>query len=94
MAAVLIVALAAGIALSRPMGGGGSKKVSHAAYMQMYTAAVPGKTENSILDQWPKPPYQSYHDNFNDHCYQWIDKPVALYNLCFKDGKLVSKDLE
>jgi hypothetical protein len=66
---------------------------SHAELREMYLAAVPGKTRVGVVSSWPNPPYQKYHDNFSDTCYQWLDKPVALYNLCFKHGTLVIKTI-
>jgi hypothetical protein len=89
---LLVGAAVAGIVISRSNGKAGVP--SHAVYARMYAAAIPGKTRISVLDQWPKPPYQSYHDNFDDQCYQWREVHVALYNLCFRRGTLAFKTVE
>ena len=46
-----------------------------------------------MLARWPKKPYQHYVDNLKDECFEWQDKPLYLYNLCFKGGVLRSKEL-
>ena len=48
------------------------------------------KTRIEILRKWPKP-YQVYHDQFSNHCYEWKSGRM-LYNLCFKKGLLTLKD--
>jgi hypothetical protein len=48
------------------------------------------KTRIEILRKWPKP-YQIYHDQFSNHCYEWKSGRM-LYNLCFKKGLLALKD--
>jgi hypothetical protein len=94
-AAVVVVGLAIGLPLG--LGSGGGKKapkaapLSHAAYAQLYQAAVLQQTTIGVLARWPKPPYQSYRDGRGDQCFEWYDKPVALYNLCFRHGLLVDK---
>jgi hypothetical protein len=92
------IGLAAGLVVWLTGGSSEKQTLSHAAYMQLFVRATPGKTTTAVLDTWPKPPYQDYHDGFQNHCYEWIDKAIALqsirlYNLCFKHGKLVSKSL-
>jgi hypothetical protein len=95
VAAAVVVGLAIGLPLG--LGSGGGKKapkataLSHAAYAQLYTSAVLRQTTIAILARWPKPPYQSYRDGRGDRCFEWYDKPVALYNLCFRNGLLVDK---
>jgi hypothetical protein len=54
-----------------------------------------------VLARWPKVPYQHYTDNLKDNCYEFADvpdptrndMPENIYNLCFKDGFLRTKDL-
>jgi hypothetical protein len=54
-----------------------------------------------VLARWPKIPYQHYTDNLKDNCYEFSDVPDVtrnnmpenIYNLCFKDGVLRSKDI-
>jgi hypothetical protein len=48
------------------------------------------RTRIEILRKWPKP-YQVYHDQFSNHCYEWKAGRM-LYNLCFKKGLLTLKD--
>jgi hypothetical protein len=92
--AVAIVALAVGLGVwfstrsTQPT-------LTSAAYAQLYSRAVVHKTRIRVLDQWPKPPYQSFHDNFDDQCFQWLDSPAkALYTLCFKRGLLAIKSTD
>jgi hypothetical protein len=85
-------------------GGSGSKpattavvthpaRLSHRQYALLYTDAVIHKTRISVLAHWPSPPYQHYI--YSDQtCYEWWDKPIALYNLCFKNGVLTTKAIE
>jgi hypothetical protein len=93
-AAVAIIALAVGLTIW--LTSGGSKKTtSHAEYARLFAAAVVGKTTISVVDQWPKPPYQDFHDGNGNHCFEWFDKPATgggtLYDLCFdKKGVLIS----
>jgi hypothetical protein len=67
--------------------------LSHRQYALLYLGAVLKKTKIGVLNQWPKPPYQHYHSG-NEDCYEWWDKPVALYNLCFVNGILTDKAIE
>jgi hypothetical protein len=92
--AVAIVALAVGLGVW--LSTRGSKPtLSNAAYAQLFGRAVVRETRIAVLDQWPKPPYQSFHDNFGDQCFQWFDRPAkALYTLCFKNGLLEIKSTE
>ena len=46
-----------------------------------------------MIKRWPKDPYQHYTDNLKDDCFEWSNEPLYLYNLCFSDGVLRSKDL-
>jgi hypothetical protein len=89
---LLVVGVVAGVVVLHT--GGDSPPPSHASYAEMYEAAIPGRTKISSVENWPRPPDQSYHDNFNDQCYQWRDPHVALYNLCFRHGTLAFKEVE
>ena len=101
-AALVVIGLAVGLPLglrssnySSLKGSNGSTartgKISHAAYAKLYKSAVIGQTTSAVLKQWPNPPYQRYHSGSGLQCYEWWDKPVALYNLCF-NGKGVLED--
>jgi hypothetical protein len=61
-----------------------------ARYAALFQTMEPKRTRIGILTKWPKP-YQSYHDQFGDRCYEW-KAGRTLYNLCFKDGVLALKD--
>ena len=90
--AVIALVVAIGVWLSS-----GSKKpaLTDAAYAQLFSEAVVRKTRIGVLDQWPKPPYQTFRDNFHDQCFQWFDKgPKAVYTLCFKNGLLAIKSTD
>jgi hypothetical protein len=105
-AALVLVGLAIGLPLGLTGGHGprasgtttGSTalpRLSHAAYAELYRSATIGKTTTSVLARWPKPPYQRYHSGSGLLCYEWFDKPVALYNLCFNSkGVLEDKAIE
>ena len=67
--------------------------LSHRQYALLYLQAVLHKTRISVLKEWPSPPYQHYSSG-NQTCYEWWDKPVALYNLCFHNGVLSLKAIE
>jgi len=56
----------------------------------LFRATAVRKTRTNILQKFPKP-YQVYHDQFSDRCYEWKSGRL-LYNLCFKNGLLVLKD--
>jgi hypothetical protein len=97
-AAVLIATVAV---VSVVLATGGKKAVptpvavpppTHTAYRRLYAAAVIGKTRISVLNQWPKPPYQRFHSS-KYLCYEWYDKPVQLYSLCFRRGLLEVKEI-
>ncbi len=68
--------------------------LSPAAYVQLFAAATVGKTQlSTVLDTWPKEPYQDFHDGSGNHCLEWFDRARSiLYDLCFdKAGALISK---
>ena len=75
------LALTAAVALAQPTA-------------EAYATATVLHTKISVLDKWPKP-YQIYHDAYFHRCYEWWDKPLFLYNLCFDRGSgvLVNKEL-
>ena len=89
----VIVALAAGVA-SGCGGSNGSPAATHRAYAELFANATVLQTRISVLAKWPKP-YQVYHDAYFHRCYEWWDKPLFLYNLCFDrtTGVLVNKEL-
>ena len=91
-AAVVVVGLAVGLTVWLTNGSSEPAPPTHQAYQQLFTSAVVRQTRIAVLDKWPKP-YQTYHDSYKHQCYEWWDKPVALYSLCFKDGTLVNKDI-
>ena len=66
--------------------------LSHSGYAKLWEEAVAGRSTTRILTEWP-PPYQHYTDGNANDCYEWDDRPVRLYNLCFKHKILVSKSL-
>jgi hypothetical protein len=90
-AVVVIVALAVGLTLWLTSDDE-QTPLSHEAYAQLYDRAVLQQTRIAVIDDWPKPPYQDFHDNAQNRCFEWWDKPVALYTLCFKNGLLASKN--
>ncbi len=73
--------------------GTSTPQLSEVAYGLLFNAAVVHKTRINVLSQWPKPPYQTYTSG-PETCFEWWDKPVALYNLCFLNGLLVDKSIE
>ncbi len=98
-AAVAVVAVTVGLSLA--LTGGGSKQLSHADFERMWAQTRLGDSTSSVLARWPKIPYQHYTDNLKDNCYEFSDVPDVtrnnmpenIYNLCFKDGVLRSKDI-
>jgi hypothetical protein len=93
LAAVVVVAVAAGLAVWLTTGNDDNgPQLTHRDYAALFGSAVVHQTKISFLERWPKP-YQTYHDSYKHQCYEWWDKPIALYSLCFKDGTLVNKDL-
>ena len=64
----------------------------HMRYVRSFDSTTIGKTRISLLVQWPKP-YQSYHDQSGHSCFEWWDKPLNLYNLCFRKGVLITKSI-
>jgi hypothetical protein len=70
-----------------------STQLSHADYARLWKRTRVGESKSTVLARWPKKPYQHYSDNLKDDCFEWLDKPLYLYNLCFKGGVLRSKSL-
>ena len=99
-AAVLAV-IATAVGLSLALTGGGSKQPSHADFERIWAETHLGDRTTTVLALWPKVPYQHYTDNLKDNCYEFADVPDVtrndmpenIYNLCFKDGVLRSKDI-
>src|SRR5438477_2324780 len=85
-AAAVAVALAVGLTLWLTSGSGtASRAATHQAYAELFANATVLHTKIGVLDKWPKP-YQVYHDAYMHKCYEWWDKPLFLYNLCFDRG--------
>lgn len=74
-------------------GQSGTAQLSHRAFALLYLGAIVHKSRVSILKKWPSPPYQQFTSG-PQTCYEWWDKPVALYNLCFQNGLLTTKAIE
>ena len=68
-------------------------QLSHRPFALLYLGAIVHKSRVSILKKWPSPPYQQFTSG-PQTCYEWWDKPVALYNLCFQNGLLTTKAIE
>lgn len=103
--AIIVIGLAVGLPLGLTSSGShhatrsttaaAGPALSHASYAKLYHSATLGKTTTTVLKQWPNPPYQRYHSGSGLLCYEWWDKPVALYNLCFNaKGVLEDKAIE
>jgi hypothetical protein len=71
----------------------GTAPLSHRTYALLYLSAIVKKSRIGILKEWPNPPYQHYTAG-SQICYEWWDKPIALYNLCFDHGLLTDKAVE
>jgi hypothetical protein len=103
LATLAFIAIGVGVWFAVVAGGGTKPKaqaaatttpaLTHEAYALLYTDSVVHKTRISVLNKWPKPPYQTYHAG-QQRCFEWWDKPVALYNLCFVKGLLSDKAIE
>jgi hypothetical protein len=58
----------------------------------MYEQAVVHKSPaGPTIAEWPKPTQGPFTQGSNDTCYEWYDKPIAIYSLCFKNGVLADK---
>jgi hypothetical protein len=94
---VIVIAVAGGILWAATSGVAATSsrptKLTHRQYALLYVHAILHKTRISVLKQWPSPPYQHYTSG-NQTCYEWWDKPIALYNLCFHNGVLSLKAIE
>jgi hypothetical protein len=96
-----LAALAA-VVLSLTLGvGGESRQPSHAEFVRLWQGTRIGEPTQTVLARWPNHPYQHYTDGLRNDCYEWTDVPVPqlnnlpqnIYNLCFRDGVLRSKEL-
>jgi hypothetical protein len=95
--------LAAGLTVALTGGGGKSAagQPTHAQWEDLWDATHVGDSQDSILAKWPKVPYQHFTDNLKDDCYEWAEQPKTpnttmpahLFDLCFKNGVLRSKEL-
>jgi hypothetical protein len=102
-AVVLAAGLAVGLSLAFTGGGGNGapKQPTHDQWEAMWDATHVGDAQQSTLARWPKVPYQHFTDNLKDDCYEWAEQPkppytsmpAHLFDLCFKDGVLRSKEL-
>jgi hypothetical protein len=98
--AAVLAAVAAGVVLALS-GGGAGGQLSHSDYTRLWQGTQIGESTSAVLARWPKTPYQHYTDNLKDDCFEWSDVPDVhrnnmpqnLYNLCFRDGVLRTKDL-
>jgi hypothetical protein len=89
-------ATAAALALSFRGSGGPeqvSRQLNHHDFARLWQETRVGESTAAVLARWPKDPYQHYTDNLKDNCFEWSDESRYLYNLCFKNGVLRSKDL-
>jgi hypothetical protein len=102
MGAAVLVVVAAAVGLSLGLtGGGGSKPLTHADFARLWQGTRLGQQMQAVLARWPRNPYQHYTDGTKNDCYEWADAPDPhrtdmpqnLYNLCFKNGVLRTKDL-
>jgi hypothetical protein len=92
VAALAVIALAAGLTIWLTRGSSEPAPPTHQAYAALFASTQISITKISVLKNWPKP-YQIYHDSYQHQCYEWWDKGAALYSLCFKKGTLVNKDI-
>jgi hypothetical protein len=72
--------------------GGSTPQLNHVAYARLWIKTSLGSRQDVVLPEWPKP-YQTYSDGTKNECYEWWDRPLSLYNLCFKKGVLVAKSI-
>jgi hypothetical protein len=95
IAIVAVVVIAgASVALAVGLSGGGSTPtLTHVAFARLYTETAIGDSRTKVMSEWPKKPYQTYSDGFKNQCFEWWDRPLSLYNLCFRKGVLVTKSL-
>jgi hypothetical protein len=92
LAIVVVVAIVAGVGGWLATRGSSEPQLDHRQFAALFGGAVLHQTTIDYIKKWPKP-YQIYHDSYQHQCYEWYDKPIALYSLCFKNGTLVNKDL-
>ena len=88
-----LVAVAAGLsAFLMSRGGKGTTQSTGVTYAQLWRGTQIGSSMPVVLARWPKP-YQKSADGSQQQCFEWWDKPTYLYNLCFKSGVLISRDI-
>lgn len=96
-----MVIVGASIAIPLALTGGGSGRLSNAAYARLWQETHTGEPLKQVLARWPKDPYQHYADGQGKDCYEWQDTPSGayknlpahLYNLCFENGVLALKSV-
>jgi hypothetical protein len=101
VAAALLIGVAAAVAAGGVFASAARGGLSNRAYAHLWRVTRLGQPKAMVLQRWPGRPYEHYSDNFSDDCYEWADRPVApyrylpahLYNLCFRDGLVASKDV-
>src|SRR6478735_4651013 len=94
MSLLAVAGVAVGLSLALTSGGGGEpKRMSHDDYQRIWFQTGVGDSRDEVLARWPKVPYQHYTDNLKDEGYEWRDERRYIYNLCFADGVLRTKDL-
>jgi hypothetical protein len=93
VAIAVFAAVAVGLTVWLTRGDDSEPQLSHEAYAQLYDDAIVGKTRyEAVVEQWPKEPYQDFHDSNGNRCLEWYDEPVFLYDLCFdEEGVLANK---
>ena len=94
--AVVAMALAVGLGIWLTTGDDTEPGLSHVEYVRLYELAAFGQKQADVLAQWPKKRYQTYHDGTGSQCFEWLEeydggKHHALYDMCFKKGRLVNK---
>ena len=92
MCVIVLAGLAAGLAIGLSTSGS-TPPLSHVAYARLWVRTTIGSPRAEVLSDWPKHPYQSYLDGFQNQCFEWWDKPLNLYNLCFRKGILITKSI-
>ena len=91
--AVAAVTLALTLTRNEDPGQLESKQLSHEDFARLFAETREGDEKDAVLGRWPSDPYQHYRDNLADDCYEWSDTPLYLYNLCFTQGVLRTKDI-
>ena len=92
---VAVAAAATAVALSLSLGGGGGRPehFNHHDYARIWQETHVGESRDVVLARWPSDPSEHYTDNLKDDCFEWSDERRYIYNLCFSQGILRTKDL-